>query len=167
MTTALVRAGGSVRAFSAQHLTTTSQIAAGTAVVLAYTTSTVGNNSSRGNNWLPPARVQLGTVSVPMPDGSTKTLPVMIDPQWYRFFDEVAQRRLGGVQGQSIPDVAQNANAAIESVSSVTQVASQIAQQADAVAAAATAVKEVLISSDLPGATQIPDVQRAGVLDQF
>ena len=56
----------------------------------------------RGTNWLPPSRVRLGTATVQMPDGSTQSVDVMIDPQWYRAFNEVFNIRLGGVTGEAI-----------------------------------------------------------------
>jgi hypothetical protein len=44
-------------------------------------------------SWLPPA-------SVPIVDGSGR-----VNPAWYKFFVEIANRRLGGIDAQTLPQV--------------------------------------------------------------
>jgi hypothetical protein len=159
-TTSTVRAGGRVRSLAGLLRTTRSMVAAGTAVVMTNTVSNVGNNSRRGTNWLPPIGQPIGYVDIPMPDGSVKTLPVRIDNQYYLGFDEVFQRRLGGVKGQSLNDVATNVSATLAGVTDQSAAIAAIGQQVDAASAAAEASKQVLVAADVPGAEQIPPVPR-------
>lgn len=93
-----------------------------------------------------------------MPDGSQQTVDVTIDPQYYRFLDEIAQRRLGGVSGQTITDVGTNASNAIQAVADIVPAVAAAQQQADSVATAAIASREVLVAADVPGADDIPVV---------
>lgn len=158
MTTAKVRSGSRIKVATSRATTTSFRVAAGTAVVMASTLSTVGNNSGRGSNWLPPVRQPIGYADVMMPDGTKQNVQVMVDQQWFLGFNEAFNRRLAGVQGPTITDASTNATNAIQAVTANAQAISAVQQQSDAAAAAATASKQVLVDNDVPGADQIPDV---------
>ena len=67
-----------------------------------------GSQSSRKKvDWLPSS-------NVPVLDASGKMSPV-----WYRFFREVADNRLGGIDAKSLPDVVSTQTAVQDQVLSV------------------------------------------------
>lgn len=106
--------------------------------------------------WLPNARTPIGWVTV-----NGQRLPVEIDAMsWYRFFTTVAETRLGGIAGKSIPDVTSTIegtqNAAVATSSQV----AALAQQAQTNAEALSSSVQVLQNNALPGANQIPPVAR-------
>lgn len=140
---------GAVSAFPFHSVSRGVIIAGGGAVVASTSLANVGNDSARGTNWLPPARVPIGTVQ---PDGT-----VMIDPQWYRGLVEVFERRLGGVNGQTVTDVGLNATNAIAAVSDLAPTVSLVTQQTNALTSTAAATKAVLVQNDQSGADDIPD----------
>lgn len=75
--------------------------------------------------------------------------------QWYRFFSELA-RRVGGVQGASITDVAQNVAQVQAEVLQVSSVAITASQSASAAENSISVIREVAINANLPGAGNIP-----------
>jgi len=94
-----------------------------------------------------------------------RTVPVVgsdgtMNDEWYRFFNYVANTKLGGASSATLPDIAAtvteaqvNATTAATTVAGVTQ---QVANNAEAL----SAVREVAVNNSLSGATQIPSVQR-------
>lgn len=82
-------------------------------------------------------------------------MPVYVDEQWYRFFDELATRRLGGVTGPTITDVATNASAAVSAVNDSAASAAAAQQAADASILAVAQTKSVLVKASLAGADLI------------
>jgi hypothetical protein len=102
------------------------------------------------------------TIGKTMPDGT-----VQIDPNWWRFLHDLFEQRLGGSQGDSIPDitttVVDTRAQAITAQSSV----SAVAQQVDANAQALAATVQVAQNNSLTGSKQIPPVVYSPTHGQF
>jgi hypothetical protein len=98
--------------------------------------------------WLPSARVPFGTT----PDGK----PILMTTEWYRFFEEVADRRLGGISGPTLPTVEASVTitqtAVVNAEQQIVNTQAVIVQNAQSM----LSQREVSIASGLPGATLIP-----------
>lgn len=114
--------------------------------------NTAGVSASKGElAWLPPARQPIGTTDA---RGN-----FMCDPAWYRFFEYIAETRLGGKQGPGIPAVvAVVAQTQVTAAASTTAVA-ELTQQTQANAEALFVVREVAQNNSLTGAGLIPQVE--------
>jgi ABC-type branched-subunit amino acid transport system substrate-binding protein len=101
--------------------------------------------------WLPPQRV-----AVVDDDG------IMSEP-WYRFFQYVANVRLGGPTGGSVKDLSATLSVvksqAVAASASTVALAAQTSTNAEAL----EAVRQVAVQNSLAGAAQIPVVNRSGV----
>lgn len=106
--------------------------------------------------WLPPQRTPFAWVTV-----GGQRLPVYIDATtWYRFFQFVADVRLGGADGATIPDIVAAVVSSLSQSATTAAVASITAQQTQANAEALAATVQVVQTASLPGSTQIPPVQQ-------
>ena len=127
-------------------------VTAGASVFGTLTAATVdATQSARTARWLPTSRQPVAYTL----DARGQRVPVYIDEHWYRFFDEIAERRLGGVDGPALPDVKTNAETAVAAAASVASIATAAQQTADASVQSLSQTKEVLVSADLPGAEYI------------
>lgn len=108
----------------------------------------ITNESQYGaKSWLPPARV-----AVVDKDG-------IMTPAWYRFFDYLANQRLGGPRAPAISDLETTIVGTQQTVTVTVGNVDALGQQAQANALALQATVEVSQNSALPGADQIPPVQ--------
>jgi hypothetical protein len=83
---------------------------------------------------------------------------VTISKDWFRFFHDQFEQRLGGTQGDSIPDITSTVvDTRAQAINAVTAVSS-VSQQVDANAQALGAVVQVTQTNSLAGAKQIPPV---------
>lgn len=83
---------------------------------------------------------------------------VRINPDWFRFLHDQFEQRLGGVQGDSIPDISTAVVSTREqSIAAITGVAA-VAQQVDANAQALGATVQVTQNNSLTGSNQIPPI---------
>lgn len=80
--------------------------------------------------------------------------------RFYQFMREVAEERLGGVRGKSVPQVSQDVDTTRTAVVATTSYATQVGQYAASVAASADATAQVAKASSLPGWETIPEVPR-------
>ena len=147
-TTVTVGCGSAISDATAKGGRASVIVNAGAAVFGISTIQEVGNNSARSQRWLPTTRQPIAYIQGP--DG--KRMPVYVDEQWYRFFDELATRRLGGVTGPTITDVATNASAAVSAVNDSAASAAAAQQAADASILAVAQTKSVLVKADILGA---------------
>jgi hypothetical protein len=97
-------------------------------------------------SWLPPQRVPVvaanGLMSVP----------------WYRFFQYVAEKRLGGASAPSLPDVSANVVAAKQEAVAANAATATVAAQVKTNAESLEVVRQVAVNNNLSGAAQIPSV---------
>lgn len=115
----------------------------------------IGSSTSRPQNidWLPSVQVPLGYVNM-----NGQKLPVYIEAAtWYAFMQEIA-RRFGGRLGLSIPDLAVTVEQTQVTAVQAGQQLAAATQQSQANAEALAVSVQVIQSSALPGATQIPRV---------
>lgn len=112
--------------------------------------------------WLPGQRQPIGWVTI-----NGQRMPVEIDAQaWYRFFLTVAEIKLGGIAGATIPDVATTVTQTQEQAATASTQTAQLAQVTEANAQATAALREVAINNGLSGSTQIPPAV-TGVYENF
>ncbi|MGL4649955.1 MAG: hypothetical protein ACRC1H_11145, partial [Caldilineaceae bacterium] len=83
----------------------------------------------------------------------------MCDPAWYRFFEYIAETRLGGKQGPAIPAIATVVNEVQATAAASSTVVTELQQQTQANAESLSVVREVAINNSLTGAGQIPQVE--------
>lgn len=100
--------------------------------------------------WLPSESQPLGFVNK---DGS-----VRINPYWYRFFNTVANVKLGGINGATVPDVASTVTATIETAAAAEAQVAAVTQQVQTNAEAAYVMRNVIKQASLAGSDQIPEV---------
>ena len=116
--------------------------------------STVGVQASADTRgaltWLPRESEPLGIVNK---DGT-----VRISPYWYRFFNTVANVKLGGIEGATVPDVASTVTATIEIAAAAEAQSASVAQQVQTNAEAAYVMRNVIKQAALAGSDQIPEV---------
>lgn len=121
-----------------------------------YQTGVVDSASRRlSDSWLPAAGVPIGWVTV---DG--KRLPVHIDVHsWYRFLNTVAEVKLGGFSGNTVPDVVAAVETTQTAAVSASRLVAAVASQTQTNAEALDAARQVIVNNSLTGASQIPAVQ--------
>lgn len=78
--------------------------------------------------------------------------------RFYQFMREVAEERLGGVQGKSVPQVATDVVNTQAEVAATVTYATQVGQYAQGIAATASATAAVAKDEGLSGAESIPDI---------
>jgi hypothetical protein len=114
--------------------------------------SVSGVAASKGElAWLPPARQPIGFTDS---RGNFNC-----DPAWYRFFEYVAETRLGGRQGPAIPAVAAVVAQTQVTAAASTTAVTELQQQTQANAEALFVVREVAVNNSLTGAGLIPQVE--------
>lgn len=102
--------------------------------------------------WLPPVRQPLVYVD-------SRTGNYYCDPSWYRFFEYIAEKKLGGKTGPTLPAVVSTVNdVQVTSASAAVEVAS-LQQQTAANAEALYATRAVVKNNGLAGSDQIPNVE--------
>lgn len=105
--------------------------------------------------WLPPQRQRFGTVVV---DG--RPHDVYIDAaSWYKFFQYIAEIKLGGANGASVPELVASLTATQATSATVEALTNAVAVQAQTNAEALSATVEVVNNNALDGADQIPPVR--------
>lgn len=83
---------------------------------------------------------------------------VRINPDWFRFLHDLFEQRLGGAQGDSIPDLSTTVvDTRAQAITAINGV-SAVSQQVDANAQALAATVQVAQTNSLAGSTQIPPV---------
>ena len=120
----------------------------------------IGGGGGGGNlkSWLPPQRVAIAYVEV-MENGQMVRKPAYVDAAtWYKFFTFVAEIKLGGVNGPTMTNVADDVVLAKAQVSTVVAEQALVTQQVQANAEALKVTVEVSQGAALAGAEQIPDV---------
>lgn len=126
------------------------------AVSGVYQTGVVDSANRRmADAWLPSANVPIGWVTV-----NGVSLPVRIDIQsWYRFLHTVAEIKLGGFTGNTVPDVVAAVETTQADAVTNAQRVSAVASQALTNAESLDVARQVIINNALTGASQIPPVQ--------
>lgn len=109
---------------------------------------TASANLSGLKAWLPPAHVP-----VVKQDG-------LMAEQWYRFFNYLANTKLGGPNSSTLPDIATTVVTASERAAVVEVVTAGLTQQTAQNAEALATTVEVVQNNSLTGASAIPPVQR-------
>jgi hypothetical protein len=112
----------------------------------------VGNGTARVNDvaWLPSAQT-------PIADLNGRGQYVM-NPSWYRFFQHLAEVRLGGRAAPSLPDVVTTVETTQAAAVQSGQQVSALTQQSQANAESLNVVRQVVQNNALTGAAQIPPV---------
>ena len=100
--------------------------------------------------WLPPIRQP-----VVVADGKGG---MVMDATWYRFFDHVANVRLGGADAPSVPDLVASAIETQATVATTSASLATVATQTQTNAEVLAVVSEVASVNALTGADQIPPV---------
>lgn len=95
-------------------------------------------------SWLPTSNTRV------LNDDGTLTKP------WYQFFREIADTRLGGIDAQTVPQVAAVQASTQAQVLDTTNLAIQTVTNINQVASAVNTTSQVTKSAALPGASQIP-----------
>lgn len=101
-------------------------------------------------SWLPPAR---------QPIAYEDRGRYYMDAAWYRFFHHVAEVRLGGLLGATIPDVVATVEDTQASGAEQSAIVASLKNQTSTNAEALSAQVQVSIANSLTGADQIPPVQ--------
>lgn len=113
--------------------------------VAATPVSWAGNEASRDvADWLP-------RIDEPVFDARTNRFT----PRWHNFFRTLGDR-LGGVQGQSVPQIVQAVTETQVQVASQVAYTNELATYTEGVAATASATAEVAQTNSLSGSTSIP-----------
>lgn len=133
----------------AKARTSTCQTIAGAAMATGAVAWGGSAAKRRQVNWLPSA-----------------TTPVLDDQgcftrQWYLFLVEVANKRLGGLEAPTVPDVATGQAKTQGQVLLVQSNADAAIAAVNACVVSTNTARDVAISNNLAGATQIPIVQPA------
>lgn len=100
------------------------------------------------NNWLPRADHSIGTC----PKCKTRIPP---DPLWYRYFKELSER-MGGIQGQTIPQVATAVGQTQLQVVATTSAITDLTAYARSIDETASALAQVAVDNALTGAETVP-----------
>jgi hypothetical protein len=112
----------------------------------------VGTAQTRPNDvaWLPSAQTPIANLN-----GRGQ---YVMEPSWYRFFQHVADVRLGGRAAPSLPDVVTTVETTQAAAVQSGQQVSALTQQSQANAEALSVVVQVAQNNSLTGADQIPPV---------
>lgn len=102
--------------------------------------------------WLPPARQPLAYTDA-------RTGQTFCDPTWYRFFEYLAETRLGGKTGPTITSVVQTLTDTQTTAAAATSTVAELQQQTQANAESLYVVRSVAKLNLLDGAEQIPPVE--------
>ena len=114
------------------------------------------NSATSAKAMLPGPRTPIGYVN------GDRSKPVYIDEAtWYRLVDYIVNIKLGGVTAPTLTDVSNSITSVQDATTSIVNSVVSITEQTTNNAAALDTVKEVVQTADLPGATQIPPVQRS------
>ena len=106
-----------------------------------------GSTAKRSRvNWIPGAHV-------PVLDAKGR----MSQP-WYRFFHEIAENRLGGIDAPTVPEVVNTSEQTQTQVLAVQQNTDAAIQTVNSCVDAVNTTKQVVVNNNLSGATQIPTV---------
>lgn len=97
-----------------------------------------------------PSSQYIGTVQA---DGR-----VLISADWFRFLHDMFEQRLGGTQGDSIPDLSTTVISTRTQAIAATNGVAAVSQQVDANAQSLAATVQVAQNNSLAGAKQIPPV---------
>jgi hypothetical protein len=104
-----------------------------------------GSTAKRARvNWLPGAHV-------PVLDGSGR-----MSPPWYRFFQEIAENRLGGIDAPTVPEVVTTTVQTQSQVIGVQTGIQSMGQQVSAITDTVNTQTQVAQNSNLSGSSQIP-----------
>ncbi len=98
--------------------------------------------------WLPGARVPFAYTE--------KGEALIFEPSWYRFWEEIATRRLGGINGPTITTIETQIVQAQDAVTSTEQSVAITQQVIVQNAQSMLTQREVSINAGLPGAALIP-----------
>lgn len=123
-----------------------------------YTTDGVSteDNATSPKAMLPGPRTPLGYVN------GDRRQPVYIDEAtWYRLIDYIVNTKLGGIAAPNLTDVSNTITSVADTTTSIVSTVVAITEQTTQNAAALDTVREVAQTASLPGATQIPPVQRS------
>lgn len=115
-----------------------------------WTTTGIQADEQSLKAWLPPAR---------QPIAYQQNNQWLCDPTWYRFFQYVAEIKLGGANGPTITEVADNAAATAQNAATTQTQISAVIQQGQTNAESLQAAIQVVQNSSLPGSDQIPPPQ--------
>lgn len=113
-------------------------------------TPQIRSTSARRDAWRPRTGLPIGHAVV-----NGQKVPVVLDAAFSRYLDTL-EDRLGGINGQRLPDVVTTVEAAQTSSAETAQRTQAIAQQAAANAATLDAARQVLQNAGIPGSDQIP-----------
>jgi hypothetical protein len=116
-----------------------------------YSAGIQSNTNPNSAAVMPSAQHPLGIIRQ---DGT-----IMIDPTWDRFLRYQWENRLGGIAGQSIPEVSSTVVSTQEKAAQIEAEVNANAQQTQANAESLSVVVQVAQNSSLPGADQIPPVR--------
>lgn len=95
--------------------------------------------------WLPSAKV-------PVVDPKTGLMAA----QWYRFFNYLCEKKLGGVNAPAVADIVTSVESAQAAVTSTVSAITSLAEVTNQNATSLAAAREVAVNNSLTGATQIP-----------
>lgn len=127
--------------------TTTVQFSAGPLFSAdPYGAAGFSRGASTVKAWLPPPREPVLNA-----DGTMR-------PSWYRFFDHLANQRLGGISGPSLSEVEANVTETKAKAVNAIVTAAAVETMATTNAEALKAAVEVSRNAALPGASSIPPV---------
>lgn len=104
--------------------------------------------------WLPHSRQPIGWVTI-----GGQRYPVSPDPMYYGFLHTVAEQKLGGINGSTLPDVVTAVETTISQAADVSSTTAAVAQQVQANADALAATIAVAQNNSLVGANDIPPAQ--------
>ena len=112
----------------------------------------VSTTAARPNDvaWLPSAQTPIASLN-----GRGQ---YVMEPSWYRFFQHLADVRLGGRAAPSLPDVITTVETTQAAAVQSGQQVSALTQQSQANAESLAVVRQVVQNNALTGADQIPPV---------
>lgn len=124
-------------------------VSVGAGVAAGATNWSVSGETRAKNNWLPRADHAIGTC----PKCRT---PIPADPVYYRWFSEVSAR-LGGINGQTIPQVVTTVQQTQAVVVDTTATLTETIAYARSIDATASALAQVATDNGLSGSGTVPE----------
>lgn len=121
-------------------------------MVSALWSSTGAGGSGGAVAWLPPARQDMVYFN-------QRTNSYKCDPSWYRFFEYMAETKLGGKAGPTLPAVVTALTDTQTTSAASTAAVTAVQQQTQANAEALFVTREVVKLNGLTGSEQIPNVE--------
>lgn len=155
--TTVVYLGSPVGTTASASRTATTIISVGVLCTGAPYASSDNINTEQTTNlksWLPSQRVPLVDAKGLM------TLP------WYKFFEFVANIKLGGPAAPTVTDLSANVVSVKADAVAANVAAAAVATQAASNAIALEATKQVVVNNSLPGSAQIPPVSLGNLYTQ-